>query len=47
MIQAVRNLDVPRITLMTGASFGAGNYGMWAAALSRISSIPSPTPAPA
>jgi len=28
MIQAVRNLDVPRITLMTGASFGAGNYGM-------------------
>ncbi len=28
MIQAVRNLEVPRITLMTGASFGAGNYGM-------------------
>ena len=28
MIQAVRNLDVPRITFMTGASFGAGNYGM-------------------
>ena len=28
MVQAVRNLDVPRITLMTGASFGAGNYGM-------------------
>ncbi len=28
MIQAVRNLSVPRITLMTGASFGAGNYGM-------------------
>jgi len=28
MIQAVRNLDVPRITMMTGASFGAGNYGM-------------------
>ena len=28
MIQAVRNLDVPRITLLTGASFGAGNYGM-------------------
>ena len=28
MIQAVRNIDVPRITFMTGASFGAGNYGM-------------------
>ena len=28
MIQAVQNIDVPRITLMTGASFGAGNYGM-------------------
>ena len=28
MIQAVRNLEVPRITVMTGASFGAGNYGM-------------------
>ena len=28
MIQAVRNTEVPRITFMTGASFGAGNYGM-------------------
>jgi geranyl-CoA carboxylase beta subunit len=28
MIQAVTNLEVPRITLMAGASFGAGNYGM-------------------
>ncbi|PCJ70517.1 MAG: acetyl-CoA carboxylase carboxyltransferase subunit [Rhodobiaceae bacterium] len=28
MIQAMQNLEVPRITLMTGASFGAGNYGM-------------------
>lgn len=28
MIQAVQNLEVPRITMMTGASFGAGNYGM-------------------
>ena len=28
MIQAVRNIEVPRITMMTGASFGAGNYGM-------------------
>ena len=28
MVQAVRNLEVPRITFMTGASFGAGNYGM-------------------
>ena len=28
MIQAVTNVDVPRITLMIGASFGAGNYGM-------------------
>src|SRR5690606_13962600 len=28
MIQAVRNLEVPRITMMTGASFGAGNYGL-------------------
>ncbi len=28
MIQAVTNTSVPRITLMIGASFGAGNYGM-------------------
>lgn len=28
MIQAVRNISVPRITFMVGASFGAGNYGM-------------------
>ena len=28
MIQAVTNAEVPRITLMIGASFGAGNYGM-------------------
>lgn len=28
MVQAVQNIEVPRITLMTGASFGAGNYGM-------------------
>ncbi|MFW8595101.1 acyl-CoA carboxylase subunit beta [Cribrihabitans neustonicus] len=28
MIQAVTNVDVPRITLYIGASFGAGNYGM-------------------
>ncbi|MGB0921311.1 MAG: acyl-CoA carboxylase subunit beta [Alphaproteobacteria bacterium] len=28
MIQAMTNLEVPRLTLMTGASFGAGNYGM-------------------
>jgi len=28
MIQAVTNVDVPRITLMIGASYGAGNYGM-------------------
>lgn len=28
MIQAVTNIDVPRITFMCGASYGAGNYGM-------------------
>lgn len=28
MIQAVQNIEVPRLTLMIGASFGAGNYGM-------------------
>jgi geranyl-CoA carboxylase beta subunit len=28
MIQAVSNANVPKITLMCGASFGAGNYGM-------------------
>ncbi|MEI7445097.1 MAG: carboxyl transferase domain-containing protein [Burkholderiales bacterium] len=28
MIQAVANATVPSITLMCGASFGAGNYGM-------------------
>ncbi|MCI5043651.1 MAG: acyl-CoA carboxylase subunit beta [Aquisalinus sp.] len=28
MIQAVTNLSVPRLTMMIGASYGAGNYGM-------------------
>jgi geranyl-CoA carboxylase beta subunit len=28
MIQAVSNATVPSITIHTGASFGAGNYGM-------------------
>jgi len=28
MIQAVTNATVPQITIMTGSSFGAGNYGM-------------------
>ncbi len=28
LIQAVSSVDVPRITLYIGASFGAGNYGM-------------------
>ncbi len=28
MIQAVTNAGVPQITIMCGASFGAGNYGM-------------------
>ena len=28
MIQAVTNASIPRITLMIGASYGAGNYGM-------------------
>lgn len=28
MIQAVTNTSVPRLTVMIGASFGAGNYGM-------------------
>ncbi|MEX0304373.1 MAG: carboxyl transferase domain-containing protein, partial [Leisingera sp.] len=28
MIQAVTNIRVPKISLYTGASFGAGNYGM-------------------
>jgi geranyl-CoA carboxylase beta subunit len=28
MIQAVANANVPQITLMCGASYGAGNYGM-------------------
>src|SRR6185295_4152636 len=28
MIQAVANANVPQITVMCGASFGAGNYGM-------------------
>jgi len=28
MIQAVANASVPQITLLCGASFGAGNYGM-------------------
>ncbi|MGH8079878.1 MAG: acyl-CoA carboxylase subunit beta [Lysobacter sp.] len=28
MIQAIANVRVPRITIVIGASFGAGNYGM-------------------
>jgi geranyl-CoA carboxylase beta subunit len=28
MLQAVANANVPKITLMCGSSFGAGNYGM-------------------
>ena len=28
MIQAVSNVSVPKVTLIIGASFGAGNYGM-------------------
>jgi geranyl-CoA carboxylase beta subunit len=28
MIQAVSNATVPQLTMMCGASFGAGNYGM-------------------
>ncbi|WP_108859672.1 acyl-CoA carboxylase subunit beta [Ruegeria sp. Alg231-54] len=28
MIQAVTSVDVPKITIYVGASFGAGNYGM-------------------
>ena len=28
MIQAVSNATVPQVTIMCGASFGAGNYGM-------------------
>ena len=28
MIQAVTNIEVPRLTIMIGASYGAGNYGM-------------------
>ena len=28
MLQAVTNANVPQLTLMCGASFGAGNYGM-------------------
>jgi geranyl-CoA carboxylase beta subunit len=28
MIQAVANADVPSVTVLCGASFGAGNYGM-------------------
>lgn len=28
MIQAVTNASVPQVTLMVGASFGAGNFGM-------------------
>jgi acetyl-CoA carboxylase carboxyltransferase component len=27
MVQS--NLDVPKLTVMTNGSFGAGNYAMW------------------
>ncbi|KAI3424326.1 hypothetical protein D9Q98_009879 [Chlorella vulgaris] len=34
MVQAVANADVPKLTLMIGGSFGAGNYGMCGRAFS-------------
>lgn len=34
MIQAVANADVPRVTIVLGGSFGAGNYGMCGRGLS-------------
>src|SRR5262249_14935589 len=32
MVHAVANVDVPKLTLIIGGSFGAGNYGMWGGA---------------
>src|SRR4029077_7121896 len=29
LVHAVANAQVPKITVIIGASFGAGNYGMW------------------
>jgi 3-methylcrotonyl-CoA carboxylase beta subunit len=29
MVRAVACADVPKLTVIVGGSFGAGNYGMW------------------
>ena len=43
LINAVSNSTVPHITLMVGASYGAGNYGMAGARTTRGSSSPGRT----
>ena len=43
MVNAVANSTVPHITVIVGASYGAGNYGMSGRALARSSPTYGPT----
>jgi 3-methylcrotonyl-CoA carboxylase beta subunit len=41
MVRAVANANVPKLTVIVGGSFGAGNYGMCGRAVSLIDCVPS------
>jgi 3-methylcrotonyl-CoA carboxylase beta subunit len=45
MVTAVATTSVPKVTVLVGGSFGAGNYGMAGRAYSPRSCGPGPTPA--
>ena len=48
LVTAVATASVPKITVLIGGSFGAGNYGMCGRALlARASCSPGPTAASA
>ncbi len=44
LVTAVATASVPKITVLIGGSFGAGNYGMCGRAYRRASCSPGPTP---
>ena len=43
MVTAVACAQVPKITVIVGGSYGAGNYGMWGRATARVSCSPGRT----
>ncbi len=47
MVTAVATTNVPKITMLVGGSFGAGNYGMGGGPIPRASCGPGPTAASA